>query len=465
MPSPAAEAPAYDPGDVYDEAFEGPGVLRRPYRDLFASLAGADLGRLCAAVADGLHRRRVVFGGEEGRRFHVDPVPRLLTLAEFAALERGLAQRVRALEAFLGDVYGERRIFAEGVVPDRLLDGLHFLEDDLSGVVPAGGARIGIAGLDVVRDHEGRFLVLEDNLRTPSGMAYALAACEAVGEALPVERPGRDVPGQIHAALRRVMEASAPDVEGELVLLSDGMSNSAWFEHRRLARLAGLELVGVGDLRRKGRRLVLADRRPVRAVYRRTDEDRLRDERGVMTEVGELLLEPLRHGAVGLVNWFGNGVADDKRVYPYVDAMVRFYLGEEPQVRSVPTYDLVDAPARREALDRLGELVVKPRDGHGGRGVLVGPGATRAQLDEAARAIADDPAAWVAQETIALSSHPTVVDGRLAPRRVDLRPFVFNDGAGTTVLRGGLTRVALREGSLVVNSSQAGGGKDTWLVD
>jgi carboxylate-amine ligase len=315
-----------------------------------------------------------------------------------------------------------------------------------------------------VRDRDGRFVVLEDNVRTPSGSAYGLAAAEAVEAVLPVATPHAAAAGWLREALRRCMEATNPDGEGELVLLTDGPDNSAWYEHRRLAAVAGLRLARPDELRRRGSRIELRDGGPVRAVYRRTDEDRLRDESGALTDIGELLLEPLRAQAVGLVNWFGNGIADDKRLYAYVDDLVRLYLGEEPLLRSMPTHDLGDPDTCADVLGRLGELVVKPRDGYGGRGVLVGPGASRAELDNARDAVRADPAQWIAQEPVSLSTHPTVIDGRLAPRHVDLRPFAFCDGEDVDVAPGGLTRVALEAGSMIVNSSRKGGGKATWVM-
>jgi carboxylate-amine ligase len=287
-----------------------------------------------------------------------------------------------------------------------------------------------------------------------------------VEAALPVRSPHEAAAEGIATALRRCIEASNPDADGELVLLTDGPANSAWYEHRRLAELADLRLVRPNELRRRGDRLELREGgAPVRAVYRRTDEDRLRDEAGGLTEIAELLLAPLRAGTIGLVNWFGNGIADDKRIYPYVDDLVRLYLGEEPHLHSVPTYDLADDATREDVLGRLGELVVKPRDGHGGAGVVVGPRATRAELEEGRAAVLADPAGWIAQEPVALSTHPTVVGDRLEPRHVDLRPFAFCDGERVRVAPGGLTRVALEKGSMIVNSSRNGGGKATWILE
>jgi uncharacterized circularly permuted ATP-grasp superfamily protein len=461
----APGAPAGTTREVYDEAFSAPGRARPPYEEILAAIADADLDELTTTVDELLRKRDVTFGGADGEPFTVDPIPRVLTGEEWRRLAAGLEQRVRALDAFVADVYGERRCVAARVIPERVITGSVYFEEDLVGAAPAGGAWISIAGLDLVRGADGRFVVLEDNVRTPSGIAYAMAASDAVADVIPLPRRRAHVHAQLRSAMRGALEAARPDADGELVLLTDGQENSAWYEHQRLARLADLELVRPHDLRRRGDRLELADGRPVRSVYRRTDEDRLRDETGALTDVGALLLEPLLAGTIGLVNWFGTGIADDKHVYAYVDDLVRFHLGEEPLVPSVPTFDLSDDRTREACLDRLDELVVKPRGGHGGDGVLVGPTASRAELARAAEAIRRDPDDWIAQETVSLSTHPTVVDGRLAPRHVDLRPFVFFDGERAVVPPGGLTRVALEQGSMVVNSSRKGGGKSTWVVD
>src|SRR6478735_6085558 len=325
-----------------------------------------------------VEERGVRFGGEEGHAFRVDPVPRILPREEWDQVAAGVRQRVRALEAFLDDVYGERRTIADGVVPERVVDGSSYFERDLVGLRPAGGARISVAGLDLVRDADGRFLVLEDNVRTPSGIAYAMAASEAVGDVLDVESPAPAIAEEVSAALRRCMEAAAPDVDGELVLLSSGEHNSAFYEHRTIAEMADLVLATPDQLRSRGGRVELSDGRRVR-----TDDDWVRDESGELTHLAELLLGPLGDGAVGMANWFGTGVADDKSVYPYVDEMVRYFLQEEPLLPSVRTYDLADPERLKEVLDRLDELVVKPRDGHGGQGVVVGPSARPEEIEEA----------------------------------------------------------------------------------
>src|SRR4051794_37481226 len=449
---------------TFDEAFDEHGTPRPHYADLIAALEGCDLDDLSDRVTDQLHHSGVTFG--DGAPFRLDPVPRLVTAAEWAELETGLAQRLRALDAFVDDVYGERRAIDAGVVPEHVRAGIGFLEDALRHAPPPPAAWIGIAGLDVVRDSDGTFRVLEDNVRTPSGMAYALVARQVIAAHLPYDGRWRNIAAEAATYLRMVIAAAKPEPEapGVAILLSDGESNSAWYEHQQLAELAELRLSRPHELVLDGDRLALLDGRRVQVVYRRTNADVLRGPDGHLTALGEALLPALRAGTVAIVNAFGTGVADDKRVYPYVDDLVRFYLGEEPRVPSVPTYDLCDPRARAEVLERLDELVIKPRDGHGGTGVVIGPVASGEELRRARAAVEEEPDAHVAQETVRLSTHPTVIDGRLAPRHVDVRPFVFYDGTRARALPGGLTRVALEEGQLVVNSSRGGGGKDTWVL-
>jgi uncharacterized circularly permuted ATP-grasp superfamily protein len=455
----------YHPTEAWDEAFDVEGRPRELYEALLGVLDGVDLAELARDVSEHAAAEGATFGGDTA--FPIDPIPRLVAADEWDALEAGLGQRLRALDAFVGDIAGPERIVADGIVPERLTADLPFREPDLADVPDPPGARIAIAGLDVVRDAEGRFRVLEDNVRTPSGLAYLLAARRAVKAHVDDAQPRRQVRASLANLLGGVLAGArpCPDSDAAVVVLTDGPSNSAFFEHRVLADLAGVPLVTPGDLRVDDTRLVLRDGgRPIQVVYRRTNEDRLRAPDGELTPMGELLLGPQRSGSLVVVNGFGTGVADDKRIYPYVDDMVRYYLDEEPLLPSVPTYDLGDPIDREEALGRLGELVLKPRDGHGGRGVLIGPKASAAELREGRANVIADPEAWTAQETVLLSTHPTVIDGRLAPRHVDLRPFAFCDGERTAALPGGLTRVALEEGSLIVNSSRQGGGKDTWVL-
>jgi uncharacterized circularly permuted ATP-grasp superfamily protein len=319
-----------------------------------------------------------------------------------------------------------------------VIDTMDALEPELVGLSPARW--IGIAGLDVVRAPDGRFLVLEDNVRTPSGMAYAIAA-RTVTESLlgAVEVVSLD-------GLRAMLESVLGS--GRAVVLTDGVENAAFWEHRRLADLLDIPLLEPPQL----------DLEAVDVVYRRTDDSALD------SPVGRLLAGPWRAGRLRLVNAFGTGVADDKLAHAYVEDMVRYYLGEEPALASVRTFDLGRPEVLDEALDRLGELVIKPRSGYGGEGVVICAHAEPADVERIRADVTESPADYIAQELVALSEHATVVDGELVPRHVDLRPFVFLGDDGASVLPGGLTRVALNEGTLVVNSSQNGGIKDTWVL-
>jgi uncharacterized circularly permuted ATP-grasp superfamily protein len=468
------ETPLYMPDlGLFDEAVAADGSPRPHYAALLAALGEADLEELSAAVANEVRRHGVSFRAD-GRTesFHLDPVPRLLVAAEWAELERGLRERVRALDQFVADVYGERRIVADGVLPEGTLEGCDHLEPRLA-ELPPQALHIGVAGLDVVRGADGFLRVLEDNVRTPSGLAYSLTARAVLEASLPhraAEGPRGlgDIAGALMRTLRAAAPAPTPDADPTVVLLSDGRENSAWYEHERLAALLDVPIVTLADLSvRAGRLVARVDgrRSAVDVVYRRTDEDRLTDERGELTPVGAALFEPLRAGRLACVNAFGTGVADDKLITAYVEDMVRFYLGVEPSLRSVRTYDPQVPEQRATVLDRIGELVIKPRSGFGGHGVVVAPHARPEDVRAAGDALAADPAGFVAQEAVALSTHPTVVGPRLEPRHVDLRPFVLlaGDDEGE-VIQGGLTRVALEPGALVVNSSQRGGCKDTWVV-
>ncbi len=460
-------APEWYSPPGYDEAFDSDGRPRALYSDLIASLASVDLADLERRVS--AEMSAVTFGGSETGRFRIDPVPRLIGGAEWQRLERGLVQRARALAAFASDVYGDRAIVAAGVVPERVIESAEHFEPWMMGVgAPATGY---VAGLDLVRDADGVLRVLEDNTRTPSGIGYLLAAREGLDAQLDVRVPARRLePRAAIDLLGGALRAAAPEGvdEPRVVLLSDGPHNSAWYEHRRIAAALGVALVGPGDLSlRSGRLHADTGGRgpdPVDVVYRRTDIDRLRDSRGAATWVAQGLLDPVRRGNLTVVNPFGSGVADDKAVHAYVEEMVRFYLGEESALASVPTYDLGEPEVRANVLPRLGELVVKPRGGLGGEGIVVCPHAKPEDREAIARQVVEEPDRWVAQEMVAISTHPTVCDGRLEPRHLDLRPFVVGDGDDASAVPGALTRVAFDAGSLVVNSSQNGGVKDTWVL-
>jgi uncharacterized circularly permuted ATP-grasp superfamily protein len=461
--------PALDP---YDEAFAAGGEPRPHYAALLEALDGVDLAALRAAVNARVARDGVTFTTTDGEQaFVIDPIPRILAADEWSALAAGLEQRVRALNAFVLDAYGERRAVAAGVLSDEAIDAAEGYEPELRGGYPGFCAPIGIAGLDVVRAPDGALLVLEDNCRAPSGFTYMTAARRAVEAELP---PGVPEPMEVADLLgelvRSVLAAAAPEGvdEPSFAVLTDGADGGAYYEHAAVAAALGVPLVTVADLAHRGDRLEARDedgrRRPVDVVYRRSDEDRLRDERGAPTTIAAALLGPWRAGRLGLVNGFGTGVADDKLVHGRVADLIRLYLGEEPLGGAVPTLDLGDRDARTAVLGDLRGYVVKPRFGHGGAGVVVCAHADDAAIEAVRADLRADPARFVAQPIVALSSHPTVIAGRLEPRHVDLRPFVFAAGVNIRSLPGGLTRVAWDAGALVVNSSQNGGAKDTWVL-
>ncbi len=431
-----------------------------------------DLDRLAAAVAEDTARRGVRFGsGEDEDAFRIDPVPRLIDAVEWQRLQDGVVQRVRALELFVKDVYGEQRIVDAGAVPAEAIESANHYEPLLMGMGEQIRSWITVVGLDVVRDSDGSFKVLEDNLRTPSGIAYALATREILTAQLPPPRSlgVRSLDGAFEM-LARGLRAAAPLAAGEdpyVILLTDGEQNSAFYEHVVIAERIGLPLVVPDQLSvRAGRLFAWVDGREcaVDVVYRRTDEDQLTDADGSPTAVAKLLLEPIRRGTLACVNSFGTGVADDKLIHAYVEEMVRFYLGEEPLLRSVPTYDPGQSETLEMILDRIDELVIKPRSGHGGYGVVIGPHARAEDIARAAAAVSAAPHDFVAQEMVMLSCHPTVIDGDLEPRHIDLRSFAVSSEEMVEVLPGGLTRVAFERGALVVNSSQNGGSKDTWVL-
>jgi uncharacterized circularly permuted ATP-grasp superfamily protein len=441
-------------------------------RKVWESIGSRDLRELSAAVARDTHRRGVSFESADGAQgFRIDPIPRVIDAAEWQVLSTGVAQRVRALELFVRDVYGERRIVQAGVVPAESLDSARHYEPLLAGMGEEISSWITVAGLDVVRDSDGSFKVLEDNLRTPSGIAYAVATREVLGGHLPPPAGLRvrslDTAFQTLGEGLRATAPSAAREDPMVVLLSDGKLNSAFYEHAAIARYLSLPLVLHDQLSvRRGRLFAQLPNgeRAVDVVYRRTDEDRLSDDHGKPTGIAELLLEPVLKGTLACVNAFGTGVADDKLLHAYVEEMVRFYLGEEPILQSVPTYDPSRPGVLEMVLERIGELVIKPRTGHGGHGVVIGPHARAEDLKKTAAALASSPERFIAQETVMLSRHPTVTDGHLELRHIDLRPFAISSGESVHVLPGGLTRVAFERGALVVNSSQNGGSKDTWVL-
>ena len=472
----------YEVGPFFDEMLDADGRPRPHYRALYE--------RLSALSDEGLEERIrtvnaffltqgigfTVYGDDAGtdRIFPFDLIPRIVPADEWAHVERGLTQRVRALNLFLGDLYAEQRILTEGVVPPELVFASRNLRREMIGVRPPGGIYAHVAGIDLIRDEHGQYLVLEDNVRTPSGVSYMLESRQALKRIFAALfdrsgiRPIDHYPRELHETLRSVAPRGSGDPT--IVLLTPGAHNSAYYEHSFLARQMGIELVESRDLVVHRNRVFMRTTeglQRVDVIYRRIDDDFLdplafRPD-SLLGVTG--LLNAYRAGNVTLANAVGTGVADDKAIYPYVPDMIRFYLGEEPVLPNVPTYVGADPEDREVILDRIGELVVKAVDQSGGYGMLIGPAATAAELDEFRKRVTEAPRNYVAQPTITLSRHPTFVRGGLHGCHVDLRPFVLSGADGVRIVPGGLTRTALREGSLVVNSSQGGGSKDTWVLN
>jgi carboxylate-amine ligase len=465
----------------FDEAVSEGGTVLPHYGWMFRALDRLGPRGMVAAesaLRSEQRARGVTFrvgDGDTDRLFPLDLVPRIVTSEDWAALTAGLTQRVRALEAFLRDVYGERKIVADGVVPAQVVDDAPGWSR-LGRLVPEGAVRVAVAGIDLVRDRADHWLVLEDNLRVPSGIGYSIMSRRLIRSVMPdLEPPAgvvglEGVPGMLRAALLSATEPDAPGHD-EVALLSAGPSDSAFFEHRLLADRMGVPLVTPRDLQVTDNGVYLVGsgaRRRLSALYRRLDEGELLRARGAdLRPIGRALASAVSRGHVALLNAMGNGVADDKLVYAYVPEMISYYLGEDVLLDNVTTYPCVDPERRAEVLDRIDELVLKPVDGYGGAGIVIGPQADRAELAEVADAVRQNPAGWVAQDLVQLSTHPTFSDGRLEPRAVDLRAFVFQSRLGdrtdVDVVPAALSRVA-PAGSMIVNSSRGGGAKDTWVL-
>jgi uncharacterized circularly permuted ATP-grasp superfamily protein len=471
-------------GSYYDEVFDGGGNPRAHAAALAAALERLGHDGLVEAGRrrDSIFMRQGItfeVGGADGdgpvdRPFPLDLVPRILPVDEWRTIKRGLAQRIRALNRFVDDVYHRREIVHDGVVPWPLVVSRPEFARAAHGIRPPGGVYCHVSGCDLVRDADGSWKVLEDNVRTPSGISYMLENRRAMTRLLPGlfssyrVRPVDHYPMLLLNALREV--APAGDGEPTVVVWTPGPLNSAYFEHAFLARQMGVELVEASDLVVRDELCFIRTTNGlerVHAVYRRLDDqfiDPLEFRPDSLLGVPGLM-RAYRAGTVAIVNAVGTGVADDKAIYHYVPEMVRYYLSEEPILENVRTYMLNDREQREHVLSRLSELVVKPTSESGGKGVFIGPSASEQELERQRRLIAASPARWIAQELVRLSTCPTAMeDGRLAPRHVDLRPFaVFGDDIH--IVPGGLTRVALREGSMIVNSSQGGGSKDTWVLE
>ena len=464
----------------YDER-GGPGGPRPPYARLqdWAEAMPAELTGLRRGEAEALFRRiGITFavygeGGDPDRLIPFDQFPRIFTGAEWARLAAGIVQRARALNAFLSDVYDRGEIVRAGRIPADLVYRNAAYEGAMAGFAPPRGVFSHIVGIDIVRTGEDEFFVLEDNCRTPSGVSYMLQNREIMMRMHPqlfAESRVAPVDGY-PAALKRTLASVAPPMcEGapEIVVLTPGHFNSAYYEHAFLADQMGVELVEASDLFVDGARCFMRTTQGPQAVdviYRRIDDaflDPLCFRPDSMLGVPGLM-NAYRAGGVTIASAPGAGVADDKAVYTYVPEMVRFYLGEEPILRNVPTWRCGEEEDLRHVLANLSDLVVKEVHGSGGYGMLVGPAASRAEIDAFRLKLEERPGDYIAQPTLSLSTCPTFVEQGIAPRHVDLRPYCLC-GEKVELVPGGLTRVALREGSLVVNSSQGGGVKDTWVL-
>ena len=467
----------YRVGRAWDEVFDADGLPRdtsRALHEALSQLSADDLQSRSAALTRAFRDQGVTFSlfGEE-RPFPTDLVPRVIPADEWDLIERGVVQRIRTLEAFLADLAGPQQVLQDRVVPRTLVLSSTAYCRASYGIKPANGVRVHVAGIDLVRDEQGRFRVLEDNIRTPSGVSYVLENRRAMSRAFPEllaahrVRPVAEYPARLLAALRAAAPAGVDDPN--VVVLTPGLYNSAYFEHTLLARLMGIQLVEGRDLTCRDNAVWMRTTAGVQRVdvlYRRIDDDFLDPLHFRSDSVVGCpgLLNAARAGRITIANAVGNGVADDKLLYTYVPALIEYYLGEEPVLPNVDTYRLEDPDVLAETLARVDELVWKPVDGSGGKGLVIGPQASDEVLAELTEAVRADPRGWIAQRVLQLSTSPTQVGDHLQPRHVDLRPFAVNDGENVWVLPGGLTRVALPEGSLVVNSSQGGGSKDTWVV-
>lgn len=473
----------YEHGKFYDEMFAAPGKARPHYRRLYERFG------LMENMAELMDRQRTadqtfidrgvtftVYSDNAGTEkiFPFDLIPRIIPAHEWAHLERGLVQRMTALNLFLADIYGPQRILAEGVVPREMIETSKNFRKELVGCKIARDLYVHINGSDMIRDDSGVYSILEDNLRTPSGVSYVLENRQVMKRVFPNMlrdyrvRPVENYTDDLLNLLLHLAPAHVP--EPTVVLLTPGVYNSAYFEHSFLARQMGIEIVEGSDLVVENDKVYM--RRtdglaPVHVIYRRIDDDFLDptvfNPKSLLGVPG--LFNAYKKGNVALCNPIGTGVADDKAVYYYVPKMIKFYLGEDPIIPNIDTYLSGDEKDRSYILENLPKLVVKSVNEAGGYGMLVGPHSTQAQIEEFRAKIIDNPRNFIAQPTIALSRCPTVIEGgSIEGRHIDFRPYILN-GEKIKIMPGGLTRVALRKGSLVVNSSQGGGSKDTWVLN
>jgi uncharacterized circularly permuted ATP-grasp superfamily protein len=471
----------YDTGGFFDEMFAANGVVRPHYRQLLERFSEMDAAAFerkrslaeAAYISQGI--TFTVYSGDEGteRIMPFDLVPRIIPAGEWRVIERGLEQRLRALNLFLHDIYHDQRIVREGVVPLEIIRSAKHYRPELAGLDVPHDIYIHVCGTDLIRGGDGNYMVLEDNGRCPSGVSYLLENRQAMKRVFPKlfsrhqVRPVDAYPQELLAALRHVAPGGKPDPT--VVVLTPGIYNSAYFEHSFLARAMGIEIVTSQDLTVRDARVFMKTTKGLKQVdviYRRVDDDFLDPtvfrKDSVLGVPG--IVNAYREGNVNLANALGTGVADDKVTYYYVPAMIKFYLGEDPILPNVDTYLSAVDSDRKYILENLEKLVVKAANESGGYGMMIGPHASKEEIEKFRAAIIADPRGYIAQPVVGLSRSPCYVDGRFEGRHIDLRPYILM-GEKCTIIPGGLTRVAMRKGSLVVNSSQGGGSKDTWVLD
>lgn len=476
----------YIPGPL-DEAVTPDGTVRPGYTAILDALAPGGLDGLRSTTRD-LDRHRVdggisfiaeIDGVPTEQPFPLDPIPRVIGSDDWAAIRTGLQQRARALNAFLDDVYGPMQIVQAGIIPEAIVRECPGFLPAAADLAPGGRPRATVIGFDLLHAPTGEWVVLEDNLRVPSGLAYAVANRRTAAASLPALHPwpglrspetvGRD----LLDALRQARPPRCPRATAHVAVLSDGPANSAWYEHRLLAQLMGVPVVTPADLSGDAAGIVVATGPaaadgpwPVDVLYRRLGDDELIAGEPVDAAADELLVAAARAGTLAVANTPGNGVGDDKAIYAYVHPMIRFYLDEEPLIGDVGTW-VLGHPGQYEGVrDRLADLVVKPVDGSGGSGVMIGPDLSAAEVAAMVEQVDAAPHRFIAQEVIRFSCHPTLTRDGLRPRHVDLRVFALAGRDGSVVVPDvALSRVALESEGLLVNSSQGGGSKDTWLVD
>ena len=470
----------YDTENFFDEMFSAEGLPRQGAETLaerINSLPEGELRRRQQAIESALLRMGItftVYGDEAGTEkiFPFDVIPRIVQAFEWRHIEAGLKQRITTLNKFIDDIYHDQHIIKEGILPREMLEKAKSFRPQCVGLNPPKGIWCHITGTDLVRHSDGAIYVLEDNLRCPSGVSYVLQNRLVMKRrfeqifAVSGVRPVVNYPSQLFKTLSSISPHDKPDPK--VVVLTPGIYNSAYYEHSFLAQQMGVQLVQGEDLVVEDEKVFMLTTdglEQVDVIYRRIDDDFLDPEcfrKDSMLGVPGLM-NAYRKGNVAMANAPGTGVADDKVIYAYVPDMIRYYLDEEPVLPNVPTYICQREEDRKYVLSHLNELVVKAANEAGGYGMLIGPHSTKEQQDEFAKLIEADPRNYIAQPTLALSRVPTVVDDHFEGRHVDLRPYVLY-GDSVWVLPGGLTRVALKKGSLVVNSSQGGGSKDTWVI-